>query len=214
MAPIDPQDADNSLEDCSRQLDQFVSNANNFHVRGDDKYTRSVECIVFMITNGRFPANHEMTTDEYGLRSMTDIDPADLRMSSRQWELLGLVPSGKALDHVSMYGTDLSDEDHAENMCQMFVNLPAEVITQGVSMIHAEFTKFFCAEYFKDESIEQSGSLAKMRGIQQCFIIIQNRCVRATDELSRLVIETASYRPATLKDFRTEANSAMGIKQI
>jgi hypothetical protein len=26
-------------------------------------------------------------------------------------------------------------------------------------------------------------------GIQQCFIAIQNRCVRATDELSRLVIE-------------------------
>jgi hypothetical protein len=99
MALIDPQDADNSLEDCSRQLDQFVSNANNFHVKGDDKYTRSVECIVFMITNGRFPAIHEMTTDEYGSRSiMTDIVPADLRMSSRRWELLGLVPSGKALD--------------------------------------------------------------------------------------------------------------------
>jgi hypothetical protein len=43
-----------------------------------------------------------------------------------------------------------------------------------------------------------------MRGIQQCFIINQNRCVRATDELSRLVIETASHRPATLKDFRTQ----------
>ncbi len=64
MAPIDPQDFDNSLEDCSRQLYQFVSNTN---VRSDDKYIRSVERIVFMITNGRFPANHEMTTDEYGL---------------------------------------------------------------------------------------------------------------------------------------------------
>ncbi len=91
MAPIDPQDADNSLEDCLRQLDQFVSNANNFHVKGDDKYTRSVECIVFMIANGRFPAIHEMTTDEYGLRSMSDIDSADLRKSSRQCELQGLV---------------------------------------------------------------------------------------------------------------------------
>ena len=60
-------------------------------------------------------------------------------------------------------------------------------------MIHAEFTKFFRAEYVKDESIEQGGSLAKMRGIQQFFIIIQNRCVRATDELSRLVIETVSH---------------------
>ena len=63
---------------------------------------------------------------------MSGFDPVDLRMSSRQWELQGLVPSGKALDHVSLYGTDLSDEDHAENMCQMFVNLPAEIITQGV----------------------------------------------------------------------------------
>ena len=99
MIQLDPQDSETSLEDYSRHLDQFVSNANNFHVKGDDKYTRSVECIVFMITNGRFPAIHEMTTDEYGSRSiMTDIDPADLRMSSRQWELLGLVPSGKALD--------------------------------------------------------------------------------------------------------------------
>jgi hypothetical protein len=140
MAPIDPQDADNSLEDCSRQLDQFVGNTNKFHVKCDDKYTRSVECIVFMIKIGRFPAIHEMTTDEYGLRSMSDIDPADSRMSSKQWELQGLVPSGKALDHVSMYETDLSDEENAENMYQMFVNLPAEVITQGVSIIHAEFT--------------------------------------------------------------------------
>ncbi len=43
-----------------------------------------------------------------------------------------------------------------------------------------------------------------MFGIQQCFIDIQNRCVQATDELSRLVIETAGQRPATLKDFRTQ----------
>ncbi len=52
---------------------------------------------------------------------MSDIDPVDLRMSSRQWELQGLKPLGKALDHVSMYGTDLSDEEKAENMYRMFV---------------------------------------------------------------------------------------------
>ena len=158
-----------------------------------------------MITHGRFPSIDEMTTDEYGLRSMSDIDPVDLRMSSRQWELQGLVPSGKALDHVSMYGTDLSDEENTENMYWMFANLPAEVITQGVSMIHGEFSKFFRAEYFNGESTKQNGSLALLRGIQQYFIDIQNRCVRATDELSRWLIETASHRPATLKDFRTHA---------
>jgi hypothetical protein len=57
-------------------------------------------------------------------------------MSSRQLELQELTPSGKALDHVSMYQTDLSDEENTVNMYQMFVNIPAEVITQGVSMIH------------------------------------------------------------------------------
>ncbi len=83
-----------------------------------------------------------------------------------------------------MYGTDLSDEENEENMYQMFVNLPAEVITQGVSIIHVEFSKFFRAEYFNGESTKRGGSLALLRGIQQCFIDIQNRCVRATDELS------------------------------
>jgi hypothetical protein len=71
-------------------------------------------------------------------------------------------------------------------------------------MIHVEFSKFFRAEYFNGESTKRGGSLALLRGIQQCFIEIQNHCVRATDELSRLVIETASQRPATPKDFRTQ----------
>jgi hypothetical protein len=70
-----------------------------------------------------------MTTDECGLQSLSDIDPVDLRMSSRQWELQGLTPSGKALDHVSMYGTDLSDEKNVENMYRMFLNLLVEVIS-------------------------------------------------------------------------------------
>jgi hypothetical protein len=56
------------------------------------------------------------------------------------------VPSGEALDHVSMYGTDLSGDENTENMYLMFVNLPAEVITQGMSMIHGEFSKFFRTE--------------------------------------------------------------------
>ncbi len=77
-------------------------------------------------------------------------------------------------------------------MYRMFANLPAEVITHGVSMIHVEFSKFFRAEYFNGESTKRGGSLALMCGVQQCFINIQNRCVWATDELSRLVIETAS----------------------
>ncbi len=89
----------------------------------------------------------------------------DLRMSSRPWEKQGLMPSGKELYHVSMYGNDLSDEENAENVSRMFVNLPAEVITQGVSKIHEEFSKFFRAEYFDDESNNKGGPLALLRGI-------------------------------------------------
>jgi hypothetical protein len=203
MEPIDPQGVGNSLEDCRHQ-DHFMRTENSFDVRADDKYTRSVECVVLMIIGGRIPIIHQMTTDEYGLQSMKDTDPMDLRMSSRQWELQGLMSLGKALDHVSMYGTDLSDEENAENMYQMFVNLPAEVITQEVSKIHEDFSEFFHTEYFNGEPNNKGGALALLRGIQQCLIDIQNRCVRATDELSRLVIETAGQRPATLKDLRTQ----------
>ncbi len=61
MAPIDSQDADNSLEDCARQPDQFVGAANFFLVTGDEKYSRSVEFVALIITNGRIPTIDEMT---------------------------------------------------------------------------------------------------------------------------------------------------------
>ncbi len=64
---------------------------------------------------------------------MQEIDPVNLRMSSRQWKKQGFLPLGKALDHASRYGTDLSNGENAESMMWMFVGLLAEVITQGVS---------------------------------------------------------------------------------
>jgi hypothetical protein len=39
-----------------------------------------------MITGGKIPSIREMITDEYGLRSMYNIDLRDLRMSSMMWE--------------------------------------------------------------------------------------------------------------------------------
>ncbi len=124
---------------------------------------------------------------------MSEIDLVDLRLSSRQWELQGLVPSGKALDHVSMYGTDLSGEANTENMYRMFVNLPAEVISHGMSMIHVEFSKFFRTEYFNGESNKTGGPLAILRGIQQCFIKIQNRCVRYVLSRFKIVCQLDVY---------------------
>jgi hypothetical protein len=132
---------------------------------------------------------------------MQDIDLMDLRMSSKMWEKRGLVPMGKMIEHTSMYGTDLADDENAESMMKMFVNLPAEVITLGVSKIHEEFSKFFCAEYFEGTLEEKDSPLAALHGIQKCFIIIQNRFVQATEELSRSVIGIASQRPAPQTDF-------------
>ncbi len=100
MQQIDPGDVENSLEDCTRHQGKFLRTANAFHVKGDDEFTRS-EAIVFMIIGGRIPSVTEMSTDEYGLRSMQEIDPVSLIVSPRQWE--------------SMYGTDLSNEKNAES---------------------------------------------------------------------------------------------------
>jgi hypothetical protein len=179
--------------------------ANSFHVRGDDKHTRSVQCIVFKMYGGRIPSIREMNTDEYGLRSMKDIDPVDLRMSSQMWEKKGLLPMGKSIERTSLYGANFFDDENAESMMKMFVGLPAEVITQGVSRIHEEFSKFFCAEYYFEATLKEKDSpLAPLNGNQKCFVIIQNRCVQATEELSRLVTEAASQRPVTLMDFWTQ----------
>ena len=81
---------------------------------------------------------------------------------------------GKMIEHISLYGTNLSDDENSESMMKMFVNLPAEVITQRVSKIHEEFSKFFCAEYFKDTL---DSLLLAAHGIQKCFIIVQIQTV-------------------------------------
>ncbi len=69
-----------------------------------------------------------------------------------------------------MYGTDLSDQEDADNnMYRMFVSLPAkpaaEVITQGVSKIHEEFSKFFRTKHFDDKSNNKGGPLTLWCGI-------------------------------------------------
>ncbi len=119
-----------------------------------------------MITNGRIHTIDEMTTDEYGLRSMSDIDLVDLGMPSGQWELQGLVPLGKALDHVSMYGTDLSGEENTDNMYRMFSgksHYPRSVCDTW------RILQFFRIEYFNGESNKTGGPLALLRGDKAMF---------------------------------------------
>jgi hypothetical protein len=83
MQQIDPCDVENSSEDMARQQDKSLRTANSFHEKNDDKYTMSLQSLVFLNTGGRIPLIREMTTDEFGLRSVQDIDLRDLRMSSK-----------------------------------------------------------------------------------------------------------------------------------
>jgi hypothetical protein len=53
------------------------------------------------------------------------------------------VPTDKTIEYTSLYRTDFSDEANAESMLNMFVGLPAEVITQDVYKIHEELSKVF-----------------------------------------------------------------------
>ncbi len=110
------------------------------------------------------------------------------------WEKLGLVAKGKSIEHTSMWGSELSDNKNAEAMMKMFVNLPAEVITQDILRIHEVFSKFCHIDYFKESLDEKDIPLAGLHVIQGCFIIIQNRCVKATEALSRLVTSLVSKR--------------------
>jgi hypothetical protein len=128
-------------------------------MRGDDKFTRSVHCIIFIITGGRIPSIKEMTTDESGLRSTSNNDPKDVIMSSKMWEKHRIVSMGRFIEHTSIYGTNVSDDENAESMMKTFVNLSAEVMTQGVLRIHEEIAKCFCVRYFKD-SLEEKDSLS------------------------------------------------------
>jgi hypothetical protein len=163
---IDPCNAENSLEDMAQQQDIFFSTANSFHVKGDDKYNRSVQCIVFMITGGRISSIREITTYKFGLRSKEYIDPVDLRMSCKMWEKRGLVQimMGKFIEHTQY----MELIEYEESMMMMFVNFPAKVITQGVLKSDEEFFKFFYAEYFEEipeEKHSPSAALMLFRNV-------------------------------------------------
>ncbi len=92
MQPIDPCDAEHSLEDMARQQDNFLRTSNAFpsHVKVDDSTqghkVRAVYRFMITVTGGRIPWIKEMTQGDFGLRSMEDIDPRDLRMASKMWE--------------------------------------------------------------------------------------------------------------------------------
>ncbi len=65
-------------------------------------------------------------------------------------------------------------------------------------IIHEELSKFFGAECFEGTLEGKDSPLAALHGIQKGFIIIQNQCVHIIGEFSRLLIETACQRSATL----------------
>ncbi len=61
MLQIDPSDAESSLKCMVCQQDKILRTANSFEGNDNYKYTRFVQCIVFMITG--ILSIREMTTE-------------------------------------------------------------------------------------------------------------------------------------------------------
>ncbi len=179
MQQVDQCDVDYSLEDCTRQQDNFLRTANSFHVRGYNKYTRSVQCIVFMITGVWWRKWPRMNMDWNQWRTLIwGIWECHLRC----WRSGDLCPWVKQL-----------------NTC-----LWACWQKSSLKAYWRGMKKFFCTVYFEG-TLEENHLWAPLHGIQKCFIIIQNQCVQAAlEELSRLVTGSASQQPATLNDFQTQ----------
>jgi hypothetical protein len=103
-----------------------------------------------MITGGRIPLIREMNTDEFGLRSMQNIDPVDLRMWSEMWDKRGLVPMDKFIERYFNIWNWYFRRWNAESMIKMLVNLPAEVITQGLLKVQKNSPSSFTLNTLMD----------------------------------------------------------------
>ncbi len=148
MRQIDPCDVENPLEDCSWQQDKFLRTTNSLRVRGDDKYTRSVQCIVLWLLEEEFLESGKW------LRMNMDWDRLGT-LIRWIWECHLRLGCGKSEDLCQW--VKQSNTLHIWNWsfrrwkCRIDVEDVCEPAgrSQGGSKIHEEFSKFFCAEYFE-----------------------------------------------------------------
>ena len=103
MPSIDPSDVDVSLEVIYQLLADFKDDASGVFVKDDEKKTYSAETIYHMIIAGRIPKCHELSIDETGSKTTSNLTPDDLTASSESWRKDFNLPSfGEILSNTAM----------------------------------------------------------------------------------------------------------------
>ena len=130
MEPIDPASTKTSLETILTYLELAIEKCSTVQTRDDDKYTWTTDAVIAMIIGGKFPVLVQMAINDRGESTAQARDPAELIMSSIDWQRLGLPPMGKDYKNVSLRGEDLSWNQHATKARQVFLEMPREVLNK------------------------------------------------------------------------------------
>ena len=88
QAHLDPSDTRIPIEVLVRKVDNIRGAINGIHVQDQKKMSYPVNCIWHMLEAGRLPSIDELTCDDYGTTIISELDPENLVMSSKDWEFV------------------------------------------------------------------------------------------------------------------------------
>ncbi len=116
--------------------------------------------------------------EEFLLSAMKDIDPVDLRMSSKMWEERGLVPMRKTFEYTIIWNWSFQRWEcrmHVEDVCGPAGWRHRSRRIKDLWII----LQFFLRWILRGNPWKKDSPLAALQGIQKCFIILRNQCVQA-----------------------------------
>ena len=112
---------------------------------------------------------------------------------------------------VSIHGAGLTGNKQAENSKQAFAEYPQEIFSRGNPEMFKIFQGIFALDRFTYETSEKPNPLNQMMIMQEVLIVVQNRCVRAHDDMSKVIVSTIQERPGDLNQ-RYGNISARGVR--
>ena len=200
--PVDPSDIKVSLEILVRRLEKIQSGICSLNVRDEKKTAYPVNCILHMLEAGRIPGIDELTHDDDGNIIISELDPDNLRMSSQDWESLGLPAMDEYCENVSMYGANLEDHQQAEKLKRAFVKFPPTLISIAIGEVYKKFEEQFQMTLFQSDAKQKYSPIQQMRPMQDVLLTIQTRCVNTADEMYKVCLNTCNVRPADMAELR------------
>ena len=203
MAPIDPCNVNDSLEEVFKLVMEFKDESNGTFVKEDEKMTRNGAPIWHMMTCREIPKLVDMEVDEFGMKSISNMSPDQLIISSEHWKTSFNLPSfGVILDNASLFGADLSSSETAAAMKAAFIAFPMAALQQTVSEIHKKAKDKFKMDNFPVAHEESENTLKKLMEMQLLLVAIQTRIVLSQEEIEKLALEELMKRPNNLTALR------------